>query len=226
VSYKHILMDLDNTLYDTRQTEKKAMSVFLKHYAPLEDSAELYPVYKRINHQLWRDLETGDVMIDEINEERFRRFFTKQGIDADAKEAGDYYLDLLCKYHIFYPAAQEIYEYLTKKYQVALITNGLRAAQERRIQNTFLQQDVTPLYIGEVIGWHKPAPEVVDHIMMKENWTDKEQVIIIGDSLSSDIQCAQNAGITSIWCNFTAEDQGSYKPDYTVTELLDIKNLL
>ncbi|MCF7913021.1 MAG: YjjG family noncanonical pyrimidine nucleotidase [Candidatus Cloacimonetes bacterium] len=224
--YKNVLLDLDNTLYDTRQTEKRAMSAFLEHYAPSDDAARLYTVYKQINLQFWQKLETGEVEIGEINQERFRRFFTQENISADPQKAGEYYLNLLCQFRIFYPQAEEIYEYLTKKYQVALITNGLKAAQERRIRNTFLNEEISALYIGEVIGYHKPAPEVIDHIMTKENWADKKQVIIIGDSLSSDIQCAQNAGISSIWCNFTGEEPGRYKPEFTVTELLEIKKIL
>ncbi len=82
------------------------------------------------------------------------------------------------------------------------------------------------MYIGEVIGHHKPSAEVVAHIMAEENWVDREKVIIIGDSLSSDIQCAINSGVSSIWCNFTGEDPGMYHPDYIVQDLLEIKSIL
>ena len=224
--YKYILLDLDNTLYDTRQTEKQAMRAFLEYYTKEGDIGKLYVEYQHINHELWESLEKGDISIDKINTERFRRFFDQENISADPEEAGSYYLDLLCKYHQFYPSASEIYEYLTKKYKVALITNGLKVAQERRILNTFLQVDISPLYIGEVIGYHKPDPKVVDYIMNKEGWDNKEQVMIIGDSLTSDIQCAVNSGISSIWCNFTGENPGSYRPDFTVYNLIEIKNLL
>jgi len=226
VRYKYILLDLDNTLYDTRQTEKLAMRAFLEHYANGGNTEKLYVEYQQINHELWSALEKGNISIDKINTERFRRFFDQENISKDAEDAGSYYLDLLCKYHLFYPSAEEIYEYLTKRYKVALITNGLKDAQERRILDTFLHQDISPLYIGEVIGYHKPDPEVVNYIMNREKWDDKEQVMIIGDSLSSDIQCAQNAGISSIWCNFTGENQGAFRPDFTVYDLIEIKNIL
>ncbi|MDP8220623.1 MAG: YjjG family noncanonical pyrimidine nucleotidase [Candidatus Stygibacter frigidus] len=224
--YKYILLDLDNTLYDTLQTEKQAMRAFLEYYAADKDIEKLYVEYQHINHELWTSLEEGNISIDKINTERFRRFFDQEHISADPVEAGSFYLDLLCKNHLFYPSAAEIYEYLTKKYRVALITNGLKAAQERRIRNTFLQQEISPLYIGEVIGYHKPDPKVVEYIMNQEGWDDKKQVMIIGDSLSSDIQCAVNSGISSIWCNFTGESPGKYRPDFTVYNLIEIKNLL
>ncbi len=224
--YRYILLDLDNTLYDTRQTEQKAMSAFLDHYAPEAEKSKLFSNYRELNENLWQALESGKLEIKKFNQERFRRFFAQESILADPAEAGNYYLALLCKYHLFYPEAEEIYEYLTKKYKVALITNGLRVAQKQRIKQTFLKREISPLYIGEVIGHHKPAAGVVDHIMVKENWMERDKIIIIGDSLRSDILCAVNSGISSIWCNFTGEDPGVYQPDYTVHNLLEIKNIL
>jgi 2-haloacid dehalogenase len=226
LDYRLVLLDLDNTLYDTRATERLAFGEFLSAYTAAGDAEALFKGYRALNGELWYILESGGLQVDDFNTERFRRFFELAAIAGDAETAGRHYLDLLVKHHLFYPQAEAIYEYLTKKYQVALITNGLKSAQYGRIRQTFLDQKETKMYIGEEMGNYKPSAEVIDHVMQEEGVGDKQQVIIIGDSLSSDIQCAMNAGISSIWCNFTGEEVGEYKPDHIVYDLMEIKNIL
>jgi putative hydrolase of the HAD superfamily len=226
VKYKNILLDLDNTLYDTRASERLALMSFLDQYCPEADKENLFADYKAINRKLWSEMEKGEIKIDNLNEERFRRFFARIGINAEPAEASTRYLNLLSQYHLFYPSAHEIYDYLTDRYRVALVTNGLKAAQRLRIRNTFLDTQVSHLYIAEEIGCHKPDKEVVLYIMAKEKWNNKKDTIMIGDSLGSDIQCAVNAQIDSIWCNFTGEKAGDYSPDYTVYDLKEIMNIL
>ncbi len=108
--FSYILLDLDNTLYDTRQTERQAMSAFLEYYAPERDKDEMFRNYQKLNENLWQALEFGEIEIRELNQERFKQFFVQETIMADPVEAGKKYIELLCKYHLFYPSAEEIYE--------------------------------------------------------------------------------------------------------------------
>ncbi|MCF7919842.1 MAG: YjjG family noncanonical pyrimidine nucleotidase [Candidatus Cloacimonetes bacterium] len=225
-SYKYVLLDLDNTLYDTRRTERLAMQELICHYAGDRNEPELYELYRRINAGKWQLLETGDISIAKINLQRFHDFFLEAEIKGDWQEAAAFYIDLLAKHHKFLPGAEEIYRYLTEKYQVALITNGLKEAQIKRIKGTFMDYDLTQLFAGEDLGIHKPAPEVISIIRQKMNWQPGGAMILIGDSLQSDVKCAMNAEIDSIWCNFLQEEQGDYQPVYTVTSLHQIKDIL
>ena len=127
--YKYILLDLDNTLYDTRSSEQLAVMTFLDEYFPVGDKNSLFTAYKELNHCQWKSLEEGKVSIENFNTERFRLFFEQNGIKKDPAAAGERYLELLCDNHLFYPFAKEIYQYLINKYQVALITNGLKAGE-------------------------------------------------------------------------------------------------
>lgn len=223
VSY--ILLDLDNTLYDTRKSEGRALAEFIDIYASGRDKMKLIREYRSLNLGLWEALEKGEIGIEGFNQRRFREFFKKAEIAEDAKKAADHYIDLLVKHHTFLPYAQEIYEYLTSRYTVLLVTNGLKQAQRKRITGTFLDEEKTPMYIGEETGYSKPDKEFVHYIARQHN-CELSEMMIIGDSLSSDIKCAENAGISSIWCNFRGEQPNGANIDYEVKSLKEIEDIL
>ena len=224
--YKYVLLDLDNTLYDTRRTERLAMKELIEIYAGERNEPELYGLYRKINAQKWKALEMGSVKITEINNQRFADFFAAAEICGDHKNAAQDYIDLLAKHHLYLPGAEDIYQYLTERYEVVLITNGLKEAQEKRIRGSFIDCEISPLFAGEDMGIHKPDPEVIRIIEREMNWDKNGEQIIIGDSLRSDISCAMRAKIDSIWCNFVAEEPGDYMPCYTVSSLSEIKEIL
>lgn len=224
--YKYILLDLDNTLYDTRSTERLAIREMIHALGRGSEESDLIKLYRRINYKAWEKLETGSLKISELNKERFAEFLTIAKIDYDPERAADEYLKLLAKNHLFLPDAQTIYEYLTENYAVALITNGLKKAQILRIQNSFIDISKSPLYTGEDLGIHKPDPEVVELISKDLHWNVGNSMILIGDSLRSDVQCAINAGIDCIWCNFTEEKAEHIEPEYEVNSLIEIKEIL
>ena len=54
------------------------------------------------------------------------------------------------------------------------------------------------LFVSEDMGVNKPAVEYFDLVLEKIQ-EPKEACIIIGDSLTSDMQGAKNASMTSVW---------------------------
>ena len=58
------------------------------------------------------------------------------------------------------------------------------------------------------MGLRKPSADYFDYIFGKLNIKDKSEVIIIGDSLTSDMQGGKNAGITTCL----------YNPDYSIKD--------
>ena len=55
---------------------------------------------------------------------------------------------------------------------------------------------------------------------------NKDEVIIIGDSLTADIKGGINAGIKTIWFNKYQEKIPNIQIDYIVDSLEEIKNIL
>ncbi len=77
-----------------------------------------------------------------------------------------------------------------------------------------------PFFIG------KPRPAMIELVMEKFHYK-KEETVVIGDRLYTDIQSAINAGVTSI-CVLSGEAKlddvisGDIKPDYTLDSIADI----
>ena len=123
--------------------------------------------------------------------------------------------------------AEELLENLCKKYNLYVITNGITKVQKGRIKSANLKKYFKDIFISEEIGYDKPSIEYFEHCFERIEDFKKENAVIIGDSLSSDIQGGVNAGVKTIWFNPKGEkNNSSVKPDYEVSDLKEIEKLL
>ena len=81
------------------------------------------------------------------------------------------------------------------------------------------------LYISEEVGFEKPDVRFFETIFTKETIKNLDEVLMIGDSLTSDIRGANRVGIDSIWLNNNFDGVINDNPTYEVTELKEIINL-
>jgi len=199
-SYKHILFDADNTLLDFTKAEKTA---FEQTFQTLEIAldADIYNLYVEINHKLWLSYEAGEIDSTAIPERRFRELYQAAGFSSDFSAASKTYQALLGEQTWLEPYAREICEYWSKKACLSIITNGFRETQRKRIMESKIWPFVSNLLISEELGVSKPDPAFFIKTLEIIHCTNPEDVLIVGDSLSSDILGAMNAGIDCCWYN-------------------------
>ena len=225
--YRLILLDADNTIFDYDKAEEFALKSSLDNFGYNEDFNEIRDVYREINSSLWRALEQGKVTRDELREKRFRMLFSRYDLEYSVSDFSKLYLEYLGQGDFLIDGAQEICQYLSSRYEVVILTNGITEVQLSRLEKSLIKDYINDIIISEEAGTNKPDPEIFEYTFRKVNHVSKDDVMIIGDSLTSDIQGGINFGIDTCWFNRNnAENKSEVQPTYHISKLDELKKLL
>ena len=220
--YRWLLFDLDNTLFDYDRAEREALTRTCAEIGRPEQ-ADLFDRYRQINGDLWRAFEQGDVTQDFIKVQRFARLFDTAGIDADPAISSKRYLFYLSQGTFLIDGADELVRSLYGRHRMLLITNGLKEVQRPRIAHSSIGSYFDDFVISEEVGAAKPDGRIFDVAFDKMNQPDKDKVLMIGDSLSSDIAGGQAYGIDTCWFNPSGRlAEPNYDITYVITDLAQL----
>ena len=214
--YQYIIFDIDNTLLDFSRSEYYALQKVFATYGVVFNE-KTFKQYKEINHDLWDQLEDGKISKDIVLKERFKRFFLANNIVVDGVLVDEQYRHFLEERNDIMGGSIELLEQLKSNgYVVFAGTNGVGKTQRKRLANAGITHLFDELYISEEVGFEKPDARFFDYIFNDSQLKDLSQVVMIGDSLSSDIEGANRVGIDSIWFSNgaeTSEKTYTYKVD-------------
>jgi 2-haloacid dehalogenase len=224
--YELVFLDADETLYDFRKAEGCALREAFDRRG-YELGEEELGAYDDINKELWRRVERGDMDQRRLKTERFRLLFERLGLDEDAESFGALYVERLSEATFLLEGAQELCEYLAGKYRLAIITNGIKEVQRSRFERSPIKSYVERLIVSEEAGCSKPDPGIFENACELMGFRDKARMIMIGDSLASDIQGGINFGIDSCWLNLAAVgNETGIRPTYEARSLWGIRGIL
>lgn len=226
MKYRMILIDADNTLFDFDKAEANALSSLFRNHG-LQEESDLLSAYHEINEKLWTEFEKNTITQDFIREERFRQLFDRYGIDRDPKEYGEIYLKYLADSSVLFSDSKEVCSYLSKKYLLAIVTNGITEVQKSRLARSEIREFISALIISEEAKSGKPGKEIFDYALRKMNFHEKDKILMVGDSLTSDILGGNNFGIDTCWLNRKRIPNATkIKPTFEIETLLELKKLL
>lgn len=221
IMIKQILFDLDNTLMDFNKAEYNAFQEVMLHYG-IVFTESVFKEYEIINANLWRELEQGLVTMDYVQKKRFAILFKHLNLLFDGEQANEYFHKMLQNQCELVPYAEEVCSVLSQQYQISIVTNGVYNTQINRIHNSVIDKFITNIFISELIGVEKPDIRFFECVIDKLQ-CDKDDVLIVGDSLSSDIQGGINAGIQTCWYNPSEkENKSSIIPNYMISDLREL----
>ncbi|MBQ7897252.1 MAG: YjjG family noncanonical pyrimidine nucleotidase [Clostridia bacterium] len=201
-TYKYLLWDIDGTVLNFLASERYAIRTLFKKYNLGECSDEMLKTYSQINSKYWQKLETGELTKPEILVGRFSEFFEIIGADVTVVEDFNRDYQVTLGDHIeFVDNALEILLSQKGKYIIAAVTNGTKVAQEKKLRLSGLDEIFDYIFISENVGAEKPNEEFFDYVFEKMKIKDRKEVLIIGDSLTSDIKGGAIAGIDACWFN-------------------------
>ncbi len=227
--YTALLFDADETLLDFSKDETDALSRILDECG-IEKSEENIKAYKEINVGLWKALERGEIDKPTLKKIRFSLFFDKIGYTPkeDPFIINERYLSYLGEGGNLLEGAKELISDLhSAGYKLYIVTNGIAATQKKRLTKAGILPCFTELFVSEAIGHQKPKKEYFDYVLTHIDEKDKSKLLLIGDSLTSDIKGAIGAGIACAWLRHDrTADSGELRPDYIIDRISDVKNLL
>lgn len=222
--YKWLLFDVDNTLLDFAQTEALALEHSFAQHA-LSFPAAAKQRYHEINQGYWQRLERKEITPEVIRTGRFQDLFTELGVTCDVAVFADSYLAQLGQQAPLMAGAMELLEGLNGRFQLGIITNGLANVQHPRLERSGLKPHFATVIISEEVGVAKPDAGIFDIAFTRMNQPAKNEVLIIGDSLSSDIIGGINYGIDTCW--FNPNGQTTDLPvTYEIKTLHDLNRIL
>ncbi len=225
--YPWLLFDADGTLFDYNRAEVTALrKTFESFNLPFED--EYLDVYQRINHGLWQALEKQEIKQDVLRVRRFELLSEALKIDSSPDEMSTMYVKQMGLCADLIDGAYDILQALHGRCKLAIVTNGLQAVQRSRLAHSQIRDFIADIIISEEIGAAKPHVEFFDiafeRLAVRNERPVKSDVLIIGDSLSSDIKGGANYGIDTCWYNPTAEPRPDSLP--ITYEIRDLHELL
>ncbi len=222
--YRYLLFDADETLFDFPQSERLAIVKTLGDYG-FPCGEEMISLYSGINHALWQKFNLGEIPREQIRKERFTKLLEAIGGDpALGPEMDRHYAASLGGFGVLYPGALELCRWLAPHYEMAIVTNGFSLSQHGRFDRSPVREYIPHLFISEELGCQKPQKLFFDKVLEAMGITEREKVLVIGDSLNSDIQGGKNAGLDTCWYNPEGGESGL--PDYTVRSYEELMELL
>lgn len=230
--HHNFLFDLDQTLLDFHASEYIGLGIVL-HANGLPFSDDIYQAFKVYNNSLWPELEKGNITRTELFSMRFAYILEKCGADMssiDPLQINTDFIKAMSENGVLMKGALEFIRRIKSEIadsRIYIITNGATINAKGRTASTKLDRFMDGLFVSEEMGVTKPAVEYFE-LCLRHIGEPKSSCIVIGDSLSSDMLGAKNAGLTSVWFMPTGNTESAvraYDIDYCASsydELFDI----
>ena len=213
---KFIYFDLDDTLLNHKKAEQAGLRDVHKHFDDdFEGVAEDYLIdtYHHVNKGLWEEYGRGEIDRHILHRKRFEETFRGIGIDETLyEEAGKVYLDFYRNHWEWIKGAKEAYHKIAENYRVGIITNGFAETQRLKISKFDFEETASQIVISEDVGVMKPHPRVFDHAT-KLAGVNRDEILYVGDSLSSDVIGSYRAGWKMAWYTSNPNPEGEKMAD-------------
>lgn len=225
---KVILWDIDGTLLNFEMAEKYALRKCFELFGLGTCTDEMLSRYSVINRGYWERLERNEITKQEVLVGRFQEFFEKEGLPAEKAEAFNNEYQVRLGDRVFFcDDGDEIVEKLKGKVKQYAVTNGTLTAQQRKLKASGLDTLLDGAFISDEIGCEKPNKGFFDAVFAQIGEYRKDEVLIVGDSLTSDMQGGNNEGILCCWYNPKhLEKKAVLRIDYEIENLHQVEQIL
>lgn len=223
---KNVLIDLDGTLLDFSKGEKNAFIDTIKHftsYEPIDYECEKFSI---INEYYFNQYRMGKMDRNEFHINRFKEIYDFLKLNANIEESDLYYVNSLKYQANLFDDVINALKYLSKKYDLFIASNGMTSVQIKRLETAGIAKYFKKVYVSEEIGFNKPDNEFFEYIFNDLNDHEKDNYIIIGDRLETDVLGGINVGIITIYLRRNEILRDDIKPDYEIDSLNEINKIL
>lgn len=230
---KAIMWDVDGTLLDFSKSERYGLFACLEEIGVTGYDDELLARYAGINRSYWEALERGEVTKQEVLVGRFRTFFEQEGIDCPDVEAFNLsYQKKLGEKFFDNENSLELCRGIKGKLRQYVVTNGTVMAQRNKLKYSGLGECMDDVFISDEIGIEKPGIGFFEHAFRAiEAKTgekpDPGEILIVGDSLTSDMKGGNAAGMICCWYNPRGiKNTTDIRVDYEIRRLWDVEKII
>ena len=224
MNYEYLLFDADDTLFDFPKASSRAFEAMCQaHDIPY--TPEVYRIYHEINLELWTAFDRGEVTKEFVTLERYVRFLKAVHLSRDPAACNRDYLAALGQGVYPLPHAEAVCRKLKDRgHRMYIITNAVASVQRSRLRGSVFAELFEAAFISEEAGAAKPSKAYFDYVRGQLPGLTDENALVIGDSLTTDIQGANNASLPCCWVNPAKKPRREgLRVDY---EIIDLQELL
>lgn len=202
MAVKALLWDVDGTLLDFSAAEKAAVKALFSEYGLGPCTDQMVARYSIINDGYWKRLERGEIPKSEVLTGRFRDFFSEVGVDPALAEAFNArYQVALGDTIVYRDDSLQIVKALHGRMKQYVVSNGTVIAQTKKLERSHLGEWMDGIFLSERLGAEKPSPQFFRQVFAALPDILPSDMLIVGDSLTSDMQGGLTAGIPTCWYN-------------------------
>ena len=222
-----ILWDVDGTLLDFSKSERCGLEAGLREIGFHRYDDAMLKRYAQINRRYWEALERGEISKTEVLVGRFRDFFRQEGIPcADVEAFNAAYQRRLGENFFENEDSVALCRRLHERVRQYVVTNGTVEAQRAKLEGSGLGACMDGVFISDEIGVEKPGAGFFDYVFRQIGAVERSRVMIVGDSLTSDILGGNRAGILCCWYNPRGlENTAGVRVDYEIRRLQEVERL-
>lgn len=229
--YKHIIFDLDRTLWDFERAASETLADLFNLYLKSRCSVSLehfVTVYKKINESLWDAYRTQQISKDLLRTKRFQITLNEIGVYDNLLgiKLGDLYVSIIANKVYLLPYAIELLEYLQPRYSMSIMTNGFKEVQYPKIKQSGIGHYFSHTFISEEIGFNKPDIRIFEYAIQTLGLIASE-ILFVGDDWEVDILGASRAGMDQVFFNpVQRKNKVNGLPTYSIVSLKELTNIL
>ncbi len=225
---KTVLWDVDGTLLDFEAAQAAAMRTLFSEFGLGPCTDEMLARYDAINHGFWQRLERGEITKRQVLIGRFEQFFKEYGIDpAVSVPYNDRYQLCLGDTIVHRDDCLSLIDLLKGRVRQYIVSNGTVAAQTKKLDRSGIGKRMDGVFLSEALGAEKPSPAFFEKVFDAIGPVDRSEVMIVGDSLTSDIRGGITAGIRTVFYNpKNIPLPKEHHIDYNIHSLTDVINII
>ena len=223
MKYPVILFDADDTLFDFKKAAVRSLSNTFSTFKLPGEKAH-FDLYKQINHEVWQLFEQKKINAEQLRPMRFERYLDAIREIRDPVEMSGFYLKQLSESDMLLAGARQLVEDLAARgHRLGLITNGLKEVQRPRIAKAEMGHHFEAIIVSDEIGVAKPHAGFFDFAFGEMGEPEKGEVLVVGDSLTSDIRGGNDYGLATCW--FNPEGSANLTPHAPKFEVSKLESL-
>lgn len=221
---KAVLIDIDDTIFDFEKCSKNAFKKTLKKLDLFYEEKD-FSYFNKVNDILWTKQKLGELNINQVFIERSNMMSKYFGLDIEKEIFNNLFVEFLYEEIEIVDEIEDLLSYLSNKYQIYAASNGVYDMQVNRIKKSNLDKYFDEIFVSDKVGFEKPDKRFFQKIMNITKFSN-DDLIMIGDSIKSDIIGAKNSNIKSIYFNKENKKNSDKNFTYQVKNLSEIKKIL